>query len=91
MGPRAILGRMLANLRNAYLRVHDYEATEWVLRLRLALPGAGPDARVDLSRLLVRIGRFGEAATELEAQAEADPSKAGALLGEARQLRGRLN
>ena len=91
VGPRAILGRMLANLRNAYLRVHDYEATEWVLRLRVALPGAGQEARLDLSRLLARIGRFREAAAELEAQAESDPEAAGALLSEARQLRGRLN
>ena len=91
VGPGAILGRMLDNLRNAYLRARDYEATEWVLRLRLALPGAGPDARLDLSRVLARIGRFREAAAELEAQAEAQPASAAALLSEARRLRGRLN
>ena len=91
VGTRAILSRMLANLRGAYLRVPDYLAAEWVLRLRLALPGAGPEARAELARVLVHAGRFREAAAELEAQAKADPSKAVGLLGEARQLRGRLN
>lgn len=91
VGARAILGRMLANLRGAYLRLQDYAAAAWVLRLRIALPGTGSDAHADLARVLVRAGRFGEAAAELEAQAEADPAKAEALLGEARQLRGRLN
>jgi regulator of sirC expression with transglutaminase-like and TPR domain len=91
VGSRAILGRMLANLRGAYLRLHDYAAAEWVVRLRLALPDTGPEGRGDLAHVLVRRGRFREAAAELEAQAEADPEQAGALLGAARRLRGRLN
>jgi regulator of sirC expression with transglutaminase-like and TPR domain len=91
IGPHAILTRMLANLRGAYLLRHDYAATEWVVRLQTVLPGASAEARADLARVLVRAGRFREAAVELEAQAEADPSRAVALLSEARQLRGRLN
>jgi regulator of sirC expression with transglutaminase-like and TPR domain len=91
VGPRAILARMLANLRRAYLRVNDYDGAEWVLRLRAALPGAGADARTELARVLTRAGRFAEAAAELEACAESEPTQAEALLGEARQLRGRLN
>ena len=91
VGARAILGRILANLRSAYLRENDYEAAEWVMRLRLIIPGVAATERADLARLLVRGGRFREAAVELEAQAEAEPSKSTALLSEARQLRGRLN
>jgi regulator of sirC expression with transglutaminase-like and TPR domain len=91
VGARAILGRILANLRGAYLRANDYEAAEWVMRLRLIIPGVAATERADLARLLVRGGRFREAAAELEAQAEAEPSEATALLSQARQLRGRLN
>ena len=90
-GARAILGRILANLRSAYLRANDYEAAEWVMRLRLIIPGVAANERADLARLLVRGGRFREAAAELEAQAEAEPSEATALLSQAQQLRGRLN
>jgi regulator of sirC expression with transglutaminase-like and TPR domain len=91
VGPRAILARMLANLRSAYLSMHDDAGAEWVLRLRVALPGSGADARSELAQVLTRTGRFAEAAAQLEAGAEAEPERATALLGEARQLRGRLN
>jgi regulator of sirC expression with transglutaminase-like and TPR domain len=91
VGARAILGRILANLRSAYLRGNNYEAAEWVVRLRLVIPGVAATERADLARLLARGGRFREAAAELEAQAEVEPARATALLSQARQLRGRLN
>jgi regulator of sirC expression with transglutaminase-like and TPR domain len=91
VGARAILGRILANLRSAYLRQNDYAGAEWVVRLRLTIPGVPANERAELARLLVRGGRFREAAAELEAQAEVEPSQAMDLLGQARQLRGRLN
>jgi len=91
VGARAILGRILANLRSVYLRGDDYAAAEWVVRLRLLIPGVAPAERAELAKLLARGGRFREAAAELEAQADAEPSQAAALLRQARQLRGRLN
>jgi regulator of sirC expression with transglutaminase-like and TPR domain len=91
VGPRQILGRMLANLRGAYLRLHDFESASWTMRLRLTIPGVPASEHLDLARVLARAGRFREAAETLEARAERDPEGAAALLSEARRWRGRLN
>jgi regulator of sirC expression with transglutaminase-like and TPR domain len=91
VGPRAILGRMLANLQRAFLRAQDVDAAVWAMRLRLAIPGAAQSARADLAEVLARAGRFREAAQELETLAETEPGRAEQLVGQARQLRARLN
>jgi regulator of sirC expression with transglutaminase-like and TPR domain len=65
-GPRAILGRMLANLHNSYAARSDAAALGWVAQLRAAIPGLRRSERADLARLLVNVGRFSEAADVLD-------------------------
>lgn len=65
VGPTAILGRMLANLRGIFASTGDRRSLQWVLRLRLAIPGVPPEERAELAALLAAGGRFGEAADEL--------------------------
>ena len=90
---RSILGRMLANLRSIYAASRDAVSLSWVLRLRLALPGASDAERVELSRVLTAAGRPGEAADELLAVAAetAEGDHAEELAREAVRLRARLN
>jgi regulator of sirC expression with transglutaminase-like and TPR domain len=66
VGPRIILARMLANLRQSYVTRRDPVALEWVMRLRVAIPGVPSSELIDLSRLLAELGRFGEAAKVLD-------------------------
>lgn len=92
IGPRAILSRMLANLRQLYISRRDPEALTWVVDLRTLIPGNDPTELVELSRVLVNLGRFGEAADALEKLAVTSPEdKAGRLEARARLLRARLN
>jgi regulator of sirC expression with transglutaminase-like and TPR domain len=91
VGPRAILGRMLANLKAIYARRGDLQALAWVFALRLSIPGTPALERRDLARVLGSTGQFVEAARELEALAETLPGQAPALLAEAVALRARLN
>ena len=65
VGPRLILARMLANLRQSYIRRRDPGALEWVVHLRVAIPGVAAAELVDLARLLAELGRFAEAAKAL--------------------------
>jgi regulator of sirC expression with transglutaminase-like and TPR domain len=65
VGPTAILGRMLANLRGIFTAAGDRRSLLWVLRLRLGIPGVPPEERAELAALLAAGGRFGEAADEL--------------------------
>ena len=92
VGPRAILARMLANLRLVYGRLAEAGSLAWVLRLRLAMPGTSPADRAELARALAGAGRFGEGAAELETLAGAgaidDPD---AVRRQAVALRARLN
>lgn len=91
VGPRAILARMLANLRSIFLR-RDLRSATWVLQLHLAIPGFDPGERAALARALGSLGRFAAAATELEHLAESLPPEEGARLSaEARALRARAN
>ena len=76
-GPRAILVRMLANLRHLYLAVGNAPASGWVYRLRAAVPPDTPADRADVARALASIGRFVEAAETLEELAELVPGPAG--------------
>lgn len=92
---RTILARMLANLRSIYGSNRDVVNLTWVLRLRLALPGAHDDERLELSQVLAAAGRPGEAADELLALASSvssvDGARAEELEREALRLRSRLN
>lgn len=92
VGPTAILGRMLANLRGIFAANGDRRSLQWVLRLRLEIPGVPPEERAELAALLAAGGRFGEAADELDLLA----SQLGGDLGDeygrsAARFRARLN
>ena len=91
IGPRAILGRMLANLKAIYATRGNLEGLAWVFALRLSIPGVPPIERRDLARVLGSTGQFVEAAVALEELAEVLPSQAPSLLAEAVALRARLN
>jgi regulator of sirC expression with transglutaminase-like and TPR domain len=91
-GPRAILGRMLANLRNSYAERGDVAALAWVARLRVAIPGLPRAERADLARLLVNVGQFAEAGDVLEQLAgSAGEQESRRLRARASLLRARLN
>ena len=91
VGPRAILGRMLANLRAIYAARGDLEDLAWVFTLRLCIPGTPLIERRELARVLGSTGEFAEAAEVLEGLAEAIPNLERPLLAEALALRARLN
>src|SRR3954454_5775176 len=93
VGPRAVLARMLANLRSSYVGLGDTEGLAWVSRLRATIPGVGPDELLQLSRILVNLGRFTEAAEALDDLADQRPDEDDArrLQALARLLRARLN
>jgi regulator of sirC expression with transglutaminase-like and TPR domain len=88
---RAILARMLNNLKSVYTGRGDIAALSWVFDLRMALPGASPLEGRDWARVLGATGRFVEAASELEALAHLLPEHEEALLSEAFAFRSRLN
>jgi len=91
VGPRAILGRILQNLKGVYTRQGDTAGLRWVFDLRLAIPGTPPLERRDGARLQAAGGRFDVAADQLEDLADTLPESADDLLTEARALRARLN
>jgi len=91
VGPRAILGRMLANLRAIYASRGDVDSLAWVFALRLAIPGTPAIERRELARVLGSTGQFAEAADILEGLALALPAMETALETEAIALRARLN
>ena len=92
VGSRAILARLLGNLRANYAQQGERSALVWVLRLRSAIPGVPLAERRDLASALAADGRFDEAAGELERLAgQVDESSAQKLLMRAGQLRAQLN
>jgi regulator of sirC expression with transglutaminase-like and TPR domain len=91
VGRRAIVGRILANLKSIYASRGNLEALGWVYALRLSIPGMPPLERRELARVLGSNGRFVEAAETLEGLADALPGEADSLLAEAQALRARLN
>ena len=91
IGKRAILARMLANLRVVYVQASDRRALSWVLRLRTSVPGTRVQERAELASVLASCGDFAGAAGELEALADVLPDERDRRLGEARRLRARLN
>jgi regulator of sirC expression with transglutaminase-like and TPR domain len=93
-GPRAILARMLANLRHSYAARRDTAALVWVLRLRVAIPGVPRTELADLAQVLVSMGRFAEAAAaldELAGSAELSAEDAAGFRAQALAWRARLN
>jgi regulator of sirC expression with transglutaminase-like and TPR domain len=91
VGPRAILGRMLANLRAIYAAKGDLDGLAWVFALRLSIPGTPAIERRELARVLGSTGEFVEAAEVLEGLAKTIPALERPLLAEALALRARLN
>jgi regulator of sirC expression with transglutaminase-like and TPR domain len=89
--PRAILARMLANLKRSYAERSDAASLVWASRLRVAIPGVPVMELAELSEALVKLGRFGEAADALEDLAIADGSVSEKVRMQATVLRARLN
>lgn len=91
---RAILARMLENLRGVYRARRRPGSLEWVLRMRLALPGAGTPELVELAGALGDQARWHEGARLLDehaATATVEPELATRLRTAARALRAHLN
>ncbi|MGQ0573211.1 MAG: transglutaminase family protein [Pseudonocardia sp.] len=89
---RAILARMLENLRGIYRARRRPGSVEWVLRMRLALPGAGPSELVELATALGEQARWHEGAALLERAApDHEPGLRERLLVVAKMQRAHLN
>ncbi len=92
VGKRAILARMLANLRQLYVARGDAPSTGWVLRLRTAIPATSAPELADVAAAHAALGRLGEAAATLEELAEVLPEEsAERARAEAKLQRSRLN
>ena len=90
--PRAILVRILENLRAVFRTLRRPAGTEWVLRMRLTLPGAGLAEHLELAEALGSQARWHEGARILEAQVpETTPEIGQQLTTAARSLRANLN
>ncbi|MGH3719538.1 MAG: transglutaminase family protein [Pseudonocardiaceae bacterium] len=88
---RAIFARILQNLRTAYRDLGRPADLEWVLRMRLALPGVGSQELIELGHALGLQGRFLDGAKFLESQISRWPQHAELLEYAARSLRAQLN
>lgn len=92
VGAKAVLARMLANLKQRFTLTGDAVAAEWVLRLRSMIPEVGPRELGELAGAQAAIGRFTAAAETLEGMAAQLPEEAAAkAVAQARRLRARLN
>jgi regulator of sirC expression with transglutaminase-like and TPR domain len=95
VGPRAVLARVLANLRRVFGETSDLRNLEWVLALRSGIPGVPPAERAERANVLAALGRFDEAASELErvvpSGAGDDGFTAAELRARAARWRARLN
>lgn len=96
VGGRAIVARLLANLKAIHLARRDRRALAAVLRLRVAIPGVPLDERRELASALAADGRFLEAAGELDRLADLGRSLGDGTVVEdaergATRLRARLN
>lgn len=88
---RAIFARILQNLRSCYRNLGRPADLEWVLRMRLALPGVGAQELIELGHTLGQQGRFLDGARFLESQIAQWPQHAELLEHAARSLRAHLN
>jgi regulator of sirC expression with transglutaminase-like and TPR domain len=96
VGPRAIVARLLANLKGIHMAQRNRAALITVLQLRLAIPEVPPEERRELASALAADGQFLEAAIVLDELASiARDHGADALVDESEQgairLRARLN
>jgi len=92
VGTRAILARMLANLKQRFTLTGDVVGAEWALRLRTAIPEVDSRELGELAGAQAAIGRFKAAAETLEGMAAQLPEDAAAkAVARARRLRARLN
>lgn len=94
LGPaptKAILVRMLQNLRAVYRASMQPIDLEWVMRMRLALPGASTADLTELAQAVASQGRHREGAQILEEYADRRPQYADGLQLSARALRAHLN
>jgi regulator of sirC expression with transglutaminase-like and TPR domain len=88
---RSILSRMLANLQQTFMR-RDPASLAWVVRLKLRIPDLLPGERRRLAGLLGGVGRFVEAAAELDAvAADLEGDDADQVKRDATALRSRAN
>jgi regulator of sirC expression with transglutaminase-like and TPR domain len=88
---RSILRRMLANLQQTFTR-RDPASLAWAVRLELRIPGLLPGERRRLAGLLGGVGRFVEAAAELDAvAADLEGEDAEQVKRDATALRSRAN
>jgi regulator of sirC expression with transglutaminase-like and TPR domain len=55
VGPRAVLARVLANLKQIFLNAGDVTGLRWVLELRTAIPGVPASEQDELRRLLAQL------------------------------------
>jgi regulator of sirC expression with transglutaminase-like and TPR domain len=89
---RAILVRMLENLRVVFRALRRPAGTEWVLRMRLTLPGADLAEHMELAQALGSQAKWLDGARILEAQVpQVSPETARRLALAARSLRAHLN
>jgi regulator of sirC expression with transglutaminase-like and TPR domain len=89
---RAMLVRMLENLRAVFRTLRRPAGCEWVLRMRLALPGAGLAEQMELAQALGGQAKWVEGARVLEAQvSQVQPELAQRLAIAAQSLRANLN
>nr|MBA2390301.1 hypothetical protein [Geodermatophilaceae bacterium] len=88
--PRSILSRILENLRAVYRAGHPADL-EWVLRMRLVLPGTGVEEVIELGEAIAGQGRWLEAAAYVESAVDTWPRDADRLAQTARSLRAHLN
>jgi regulator of sirC expression with transglutaminase-like and TPR domain len=91
VGKLDILDRILANLKVIYRARGSPGDLEWVLRMRLAIPGVQPTEVIQLGEALALQGKFLEGAREIEARARSHPELGQTLLTAAKALRSRVN
>jgi regulator of sirC expression with transglutaminase-like and TPR domain len=91
VGPRAVLARVLANLRRVLAESGDLHGLEWALALRSGIPGVPASDRAERANVLAALGRFDEAASELERVPPGDAFDGAELRARAARWRARLN
>lgn len=91
LADRAIVVRMLANLRAAYLNEGDLSSLAGVLQRLVRVPGAPLQHRLELAGVLSSIGRDDQAADEHQILAKLNPSKAEQHLAASARLRASRN
>jgi len=70
---------VLANLRRLFAASHDLHGLAWVLALRTGIPGVPSTERMERATVLAALGRFDEAAVELDKLADLEEEGAPAF------------